>query len=305
MRLDELDAVAKRNHGIVTRAMTGMSDQAWRRAVRNGTLIGLYPGVARLVGTTETPEQRIAAAVLAVGHGALASHRSSAHLWGVPRPPGEPVDVIVPDRPGLRSLPGVVVHRPRDLAHLSPQRRVNIRCTNIVRTLCDLGAVDRRGVEQAVGHMLGAGMLSIGTLEAALITHGRPGRNGIAALRAAIDSWAIQGKPADSLLEAAMHRLVTKYHLPPVEFHALIEGWEVDFRVIGLPIVLECDGWTSHGLDPVQFERDRERDAELTAAGWITVRFTYRAVTRTPAKAAARIRSVASRWQHLPIPAAG
>ncbi len=259
--------------------MTALSDQAWRRAIRTGTLVRLYPGVARLVGTATSPEQRIIAAVFAVGHGAMASHRSSAFLWGVPRPTDDPIDVIVTNREGVRSPRGVHVHRPRDVRHLSPQRQTNIRCTNIVRTLCDLGAVDPAGVVDAVGHALGARMLSLRTLEVALQQHARPGRNGITALRAAIDAWAIDTRPADSLLERAMHALVTRYGLPPVEFHKVIEGWEVDFWVVGTPIVIECDGWATHGLQHEQFERDRQRDAELVAAGWIVVRFTYRAVT--------------------------
>ncbi len=92
-------------------------------------------------------------------------------------------------------------------------------------------------------------MLSLRTLEVALQQHARPGRNGITALRAAIDAWAIDTRPADSLLERAMRALVTRYSLPPVEFHKVIEGWEVDFWVVGTPIVLECDGWATHGLE--------------------------------------------------------
>jgi very-short-patch-repair endonuclease len=294
-----VDAVARRHHGVITRDRTTLSDQAWRRAIRNGTPVRLYPGVARLVGTPPSAEQRIMAAVLAVGHGAIASHRSSAFLWGVPRPTDDPIDIIVANRQGLRSPRGVHVHRPRDTRNLSPQRQSNIRCTNIVRTLCDLGSVDPAGVVDAVGHALGARMLSLGTLEVALQQHARPGRNGVTALRAAIDAWAIDARPADSLLERAMHSLAIRYGLPPMEFHKVIEGWEVDFWVIGTPIVLECDGWASHGLEREQFERDRQRDAELVAAGWIVVRFTYRAVTRSPAKTAERIRAALSRW-HLP-----
>jgi very-short-patch-repair endonuclease len=277
--------------------MTGLNGQAWRRAIRNGLLVSLHPGVARLVGTNETVEQRVIAAVFAVGHGAMASHRSAAFLWGVPRPTDDPIDVIVTRRQGIRSPPGIIVHRPRDTIHLSPQRQANIRCTNVVRTLCDLGAVDPAGVVDAVGHALGAKMLSLGTLEVALSAHSRPGRNGITALRAAVDEWAIDARPADSLLERAMHALVLRYGLPPVEFHKVVEGWEVDFWVIGTCVVLECDGWATHGLERPQFERDRQRDAELAAAGWIVVRFTYRAVTRTPATTAKRIKSVVRRWQ--------
>jgi very-short-patch-repair endonuclease len=120
--------------------------------------------------------------------------------------------------------------------------------------------------------------------------------------RAAIDEWSIDARPADSLLEVAILRLTERSGLPPLEFHPVIEGREVDFRVIGTPILLECDGWTFHGLNRAAFEHDRESDASLTAAGWIVIRFTYRAVTRSPRTNADRIRRNLTRWSDLRAP---
>ena len=82
----------------------------------------------------------------------------------------------------------------------------------------------------------------------------------------------------------------------------MIEGWEVDFQVIGSPVILECDGWAFHGLDRTTFERDRIRDAQLTAAGWIVVRFTYRSITSTPGWTAQRIRAAVARWSDVSHP---
>ena len=78
-----------------------------------------------------------------------------------------------------------------------------------------------------------------------------------------------------------MRKLVTTYKLPPVEFHPIVGGYEVDFRIIDSNIVLECDGWETHGRNKRQFEKDRTRDADLIGRGNIVVRFTYRAITRT------------------------
>ena len=135
-------------------------------------------------------------------------------------------------------------------------------------------------------------MASPVALRTAVDVHTRRGRHGVPAFRAALDEWVIDGKPADSVLEPAMRALVAKYGLPPVEFHRVILGYEVDFWVIDSPIVLECDGWDSHGRNRVQFEKDRRRDQELTAEGYITVRFTYRQITRQAAAQADRIRRV-------------
>jgi hypothetical protein len=68
-----------------------MSRSAWYRAIGAGTLIQIHPLVARLPGTPDTPEQRIIAGVAAVGGRALASHRSAARLWAIPRHDLDPV----------------------------------------------------------------------------------------------------------------------------------------------------------------------------------------------------------------------
>lgn len=301
MKLLDVDELACSQHGLITLATSGLSNAAWHRAVRARQIEQLHPRVARLPGTPRTPEQRIAAAVFAAGPGALASHRSAARLWGIPRPDDDPVDVIVADGRRPR-LGGVFVHRPRDHDDLRPQRRSGIACTNVLRMVCDLGAVDAAGVSTAVGHVLATERANLAALDAAAARHGRSGRRGVVALRRAIDEWSIDSKPADSILETLMAALIDRYTLPAVEFHPIIEGREVDFRVCGTPIVLECDGWAHHGLDRSGFERDRERDARLIEAGWIIVRFTYRSITSTPALVASRIEGTYARWARVAPP---
>jgi very-short-patch-repair endonuclease len=292
----DFDEWARANHGIITFERSGLSRSAWYRAIAAGAIDQIHPLVARLPGTPDTPEQRIVAGVHAVGAAALASHRSAARLWGVPRPDSDPVDVLVIGRRRDLALDGVVIHRATDRYHLTPQRRSGIPCTNILRTIVDLGAVDPGGLHQAVGHALSTNLASLSALDAAVAAHARRGRRGVVALRDAIADWSIDHKPADSVLETVMARLIARFGLPPVEFHPIIEGHEVDFRVIGTPVILECDGWKYHGLDRSNFERDRDRDADLIAAGWIVVRFTYRAIVSRPAKTANRIRAAVERW---------
>jgi very-short-patch-repair endonuclease len=302
MRPLDLDGFATANHGLVSRAAAGLSAGQWKRALDAGHFELVHPMVARLPGTARTPEQRIAAAVLAAGPGALASHRSAARLWGFARPDGDPVDIILPGRRRDTQPAGVVVHRPTDHGRLAPARRSNIRCTNPLRTLIDLGAVDPAGVTEAVGAALGDRLLDLDALRATVWQHARRGRAGVRALRDAVVHWSLDGKPADSELEVAMRRLTTRYHLPELEFHPIIEGWEVDFRMTGTALLLECDGWTTHGLDRDQFERDRSKADDLHGAGWIVCRFTYRSVVAHPADTARRLRRTVDRWSHLTPP---
>lgn len=297
MQLSNLDHLATTNHGVVSRSTSGLSRSSWYRAIAAGQLEQLYPGVARLHGTARTAEQRIAAVVLATGPSSMASHRSAAHLWGIPRPDDDPVDVIVVNaRRRFTGFDEVTIHRPRDLERLSPQRRSGIVCTNVLRAVLDLGAVDRAAVSDAVGHIITNRLATLNALESVVIQHSEHGRTGIVALREAVAEWSIDAKPTDSMLEQTMHRLITRHHLPPVEFHPVICGYEVDFRVIGTPVILECDGWAYHGLQRTNFERDRQRDADLLAAGWIVLRFTYRAITTRPKDTAARIAATIARW---------
>jgi len=311
MRLTDLDRLARTQHGVVARRQTDLTRSAWKRAIAAGSLVALHPDVARLVGTSDTAEQQIAAAVLACGPRAVASHRSAAHLHGVPSMSTPPTDLIVRPRHNgdsddvrhARTLDDSTIHRPRDRRRLKPHRIDNIACTNILRTLLDLGAEAEADVHGAVGHALTNDLASLDAIETALIEHATHGRHGVRALRAAVDDWAIDAKPADSVLEPAMARLAARYGLPPMEFHARVGGREVDFRLIELPIVIECDGWRNHGRNRRQFERDRATDAEFAANGWIVLRFTYRKITTRPSEVADQINRSIERWAAYPVPA--
>lgn len=93
-----------------------------------------------------------------------------------------------------------------------------------------------------------------------------------------------------------MSRLVTAHRLPAMQFHAVLIGYEVDFLVAGSNIVIECDGWGTHGLDRNQFEFDRERNGELVAAGNHILQLTWHRLRYEPRQAADQIRRVIRRW---------
>jgi very-short-patch-repair endonuclease len=65
-------------------------------------------------------------------------------------------------------------------------------------------------------------------------------------------------------------------------------GWEVDAVWDRQRLVVEVDGYRSHGTRP-QFERDREKDARMMLAGYRVLRFTWRQITREPAFVVATI----------------
>ena len=124
--------------------------------------------------------------------------------------------------------------------------RNRIATTNVLRMLCDLGAVDDSGVKAAMEHAVIAGLVRLAGLRALVDRHAVRGRHGVAALRAAVEAWPLGDKPPDSTLEVKMATLLRDQRLPPATFHPVVGGVEVDFCIDRASIVLECDGWEWH-----------------------------------------------------------
>lgn len=267
-----------------------MSKSAWYRALDSQLYLPVHPGVARLPGAPPTKIQAIAAAVLAAQPRAMASHRSAATLWDVPRPADDPIDVMFFDRTRGLELDGVVVHHPRDHLDLGPVRRQNTLVANILRWTCDLAAVDLPGLAPALDVVFTRGFASPTALMKAARVHSRQGRAGVPALRDALAEWIVDGKPADSKLEPKMRRLLSDFGLPPAQFHAWIAGHEVDFWIVDTRVVLECDGWDAHGKTRRQFERTNDRNSDLIARGYLPIPFTWHQLTKRRALIAQRIR---------------
>src|SRR5262249_9693064 len=99
-------ALAARQHALVTRRQAiaaGLTADAVARRVRAGLWVVAAPGVSRLAGAPRSWPQRALAAVLSAGPGAVASHRTAAHLWGLDgfAAPGR-IDVTLPGPHGRR-----------------------------------------------------------------------------------------------------------------------------------------------------------------------------------------------------------
>ena len=111
-------------------------------------------------------------------------------------------------------------------------------------------------------------------------------------------NWFVSDK---SQLRATASRTVARPDFKETS-NATFYDNEFDFRVRGTRVLIECDGWTYHGLDRRNFERDRARDADLIAAGWVVLRFTYRMITARPVVTASRIDAALRRWAGMATP---
>ena len=303
----ELLSWAQHHHDLVTIdnwVGAGRSRRSWFRSIESGVLIEAQRGVARLPDAPITPAQTIAAAVWSIGSGVLASHRSAAWLWRAAPVGDSPVEVISISRARRTAAAGVVLHRPRDLVDLRPTIRRGIATCNPLRCLVDLGAVDAALVAPALEAMLIAGLVSVRSVDAAVARHRAPGRRGIAALTNAIAELPLGPHAPDSVLETKMAELLRAAGIGGWRFHLRIAGHEVDFALPDVGIVIEVDGWATHGARS-QFEHDRRRDADLVVAGWVVLRFTWLQVTRRPAWVAGRIAAAVEARSTLPAPMSG
>lgn len=284
-RLDAaLATSASAQWGVVSRQQlrdAGLSRSMIGDRVRGGHLLPLHPGVYAVGHARLRREGHWLAAVLATGPQAVLSHRDAAGLHGLRPANHRRIDVTTTaDR---RSTPRIRVHRTRCLDAQDTTVAHGIPVTTVARTLVDLASVvPRDHLVRAVKEAERRNVFDLWEVEAAMArTRGRMG-SGHRALRGALEERrALEGSATDSVLEDAFLRLVRDAHLPIPAANVQAEGLRVDAVWRSPRIAVELDGWENH-RDRQAFERDRERDAVLTAAGWRVVRFTHRQVTARP-----------------------
>ena len=295
--METVDRLGRAQHGLVTRAQVigaGWSASGVRRRVAAGRLVVVRPGVYRLAGVPVTWEQRLLAAVLAAGPGAVASHRSAARLWGLMDDDAVEVTVLAGRRP---RLPEAVVHRSGDLSQDPPVRRSGIPVTSPLRLLVDLGSVVRASVlEDVLDRALERRLVTVAGAERVLDRLAGRGRAGAGALRVVLDERALGADRPDSVLEARMARLLRAADLPTAVFqHDVRRGGafvaRVDFAYPDVRLAIEVDGWASHS-SPRALQSDLARQNALVALGWTVLRFTWPDVVRRPGEVASQVARV-------------
>jgi very-short-patch-repair endonuclease len=252
--------LAARQHGVVSAAQLaalGLDKDAVRRRVEDGRLHRVDRGVYAVGHARLTREGRWMAAVLRCGAGAVLSHRSAAALWGI-RPTGAArVDVTVPRDRGHAPRPGIIVHRP--VRAPKSTVRDTIPVTTPAQTLIDLSS-----------------MLPLPALQRALEIAETLRLLDVARLPPRLAELAGTIEPRlRSPLEAQLLTMIAERELPKPRVNAVVNGFEVDFSWPGHRLIVETDGYRFHSTRAA-FERDRARDAALTARGWRVVRVTER-----------------------------
>jgi very-short-patch-repair endonuclease len=253
----------------------------------------ILPGVYAMAGAPASFRRDLMAACLWAGPGAAVSHRAAAHLWGWDGFGSPPVEVSTVTRKRPHSL-AVTAHRVDD--HLLPEIMsvAGIPVTSPRRTLLDIAGVKHPRLERALDQALRESVTSLGHLWLLYEQEWTRGRRGIALLRELLIQRTPGEAPSHSQLEIMLSGLVRREHLPsparqyPVPLSSGIV--HLDFAYPGELLDIETDGYAWH-MDREAFERDRRRDNELAALGWLVLRFTYAMLKWEPEQVAQIIRT--------------
>lgn len=281
--------VASRQHGRVRidqLVSCGLDRAAVARRVRKGHLYRVHVGVYAVGHTAETLESQIMAAVLAGGAGAVASHWTSAVLWGFVRWDDRRIDVTAPGSAG-RSRDGIRFHRSRSLAPRDVTRRHGIPATTAARALLEIvPQLSEHRLKRVVRQAQAEGAAGVGQIADVLARAN--GHRATARLAALI---ATGPAPTRSGHEDAVLDLILKAGLqhPDVNIPLVVgaERYIPDLRCPEQRLILEVDSpWHDGRLAQ---DLDAARQADLEAAGERVLRVTLEQAILDPRRLAARL----------------
>jgi hypothetical protein len=275
--------LAEKQHGVVAHRQVlelGRGKGLALRRRAGGLLIPIHKGVYALGHQRLPREGRWMAAVLACGPGAVLSHSSGGHLWDLCGSYGA-VEVLRRSG-GVRDEghDGVWLHQTRRLDPFEVTVERGIPVAAIERVLLDLAArTDSKRLERIFVQAYKTGRLSWPRLDRVL-ERGR-GCKGIGKLRRIALEVNPQALDTRSVTEIDFLALCRKVNLPTPSVNVLVGGHLVDFLWPVQKVVVETDSWSYHGDRPT-FERDRQTDVDLIAAGYDVHRATYKMLERDP-----------------------
>ena len=235
-----------------------------------------------------TVRGRWSAGTLACGEDALLSTGNAGALWDLIPVRGTRIHITVPRR-GVRQPRGLTVHT---TLHLPMAERAvvdGIPVTSVARTLLDIAESDTERLPRAWDTAARLRLLDLRAVQATC-ENGR-GRRGLKHLLPLPEDRTRVIPDVRRELEARFFDLCRACGMPLPSCNVLVEGYLVDAYWPRQRLIVELDSWEFHG-DRSAFERDRERDSTLQAAGYRVVRITWRRLTEEPARIARLIRKL-------------
>ena len=297
---DAAARVASRQHGVITRsqlAAAGCSDRNIRTLVRDGVLEREERGLYVVAGSPPSWHQRVLVACLAGGPLALAGHRCAASLWQLDRYRAGVIELAAPYQ-SARMRAGLRVHRSTDLPARDRTVLDGIPVTSPARTLVDVSRyMTRARLGSMVDDAVRRGLTSYEELHERFNALARPGRDGIATMRAVLVDRPGGAPVPGSSFETEVRALLLAGGVPePVLQHRVQcddVTYVLDLAWPELLVAVECDGFRFHRT-PDQLDWDARRQSELALRAWLVHHVTWPRMRRAPEEIVADVRRALS-----------
>jgi very-short-patch-repair endonuclease len=292
--------LAESQGGHVTRTQLlalGLGKGAIDGRIGAGRLFQVHRGVYAVGHLPNQPIDRARGALLAVGPRSALSGRSAASYWRLYVRWTFPLELTSPLR---HRLPTIRTRRCSTL--LSRDIRVcdGITVTSPARTLLDIApqtaarTLHRFHNELRMRRLVDNEQL----VDVAVRNLRHPG-----ARRLLMLAGASAGEAKRSGFEVDWQWFARRYELPEYEINVELAGRRVDVLFTAERLIIELDGWGTHGTRHA-FEQDRQQDSGILAATGIpTMRITYSGLHRRPREQSRRIMAIlARRPAHAEVP---
>ena len=285
----EVTAILARQDGVIGRQQAlkaGMTPGQLRRRLDTGRWLTVHAGVYQSAQHPSTHASRVRAAVLWGGRHAVLAGHAAAWWWGLTPTPPDSVQIVIPPNEHRRSRPGITVTRRR----LDYQDKAWLRGMQVT----------------ALGMTALIGSVALGRDGPALLDHALQTRIPFEKVRAAYyrNIGFAGNERAGELLRAAADKsaAVSERIFIKLLKDAGIRGWRVnycwdpadkqsiDVAFVRERLAIEIDGWAWHHT-PGRFQRDRNKQNDLTDLGWIVRRFTWFDLTQNPDEMIRRVRA--------------
>jgi very-short-patch-repair endonuclease len=279
--------LAARQYGVVTREQLndlGYSDASIERAVACGRLHMWHRSVFAVGHQGLSAHGLCMAAVLFRGRGALISYQSAIWLWGLEKKLEIPVHISVrrrghaQDAIGLHHCPAL---RDDDIAETE-----RLPVTAVPRALLDYASEAKTlRLERAIDQADRLELLDLAAVD--LIAEEVSGHRGRGPLLRAMKIYREKGLTRSGGEKRMLAALADVGVRRPL-VNNFVAGYELDFYWEEERFAVALDSWEHH-RGRRSFEKDRERQEQLTMAGIETIRITGTRLRREPRKVAMRI----------------
>lgn len=281
--------LAGRQGGHVTREQLlalGMGRRGIQARIEAGQLLPVHRGVYAVGHLAAAPLARAHGALLAVGPRAAICGGSAAAFWGLYTRWTDPIEIISPLK---HRIPTLKARRCSTLLSRDIRTADGIRVTSPARTLLDIAPHTRTKTLHRFHNELRMRKLISNEqlIDVAKRNPLHPGAKHVREL-----AGASAGEAKRSQLELDWEQFTSKHKLPAYVMNVQLAGERVDVLFTPDRLVVELDGWGTHGTRRA-FEQDRDRDSRVLAATGIpTMRITYDGLHRHPAEHAERIKAI-------------